>query len=581
MAEWTRYQQPGLAGTMAPEEMHRRDYSGASIKTNDSGYNSDPEVPLSLLEYCLPDRFARLPTDVQFPRVLDFLPISVPSSFSQPSELPLSSISQGRCRSIAAIEQHSTTTTPHVDRPTPPEDDTALTHCLYKFGSTSNPKSRLCSITSLSSADSGGDYSSSDRSEPDDQHEEIMLPKSTMVTIDLVTRMVESILNRAVYIQRTRGKPSKSNSGTEPPNSRRSSVQGLQVSNSKRKARGGDDGGPEDEEGDGANKRRRVSVTTNEDSEAGPRFACPFFKHDPGRYRNRRTCPGPGWPTVHRMKEHLYRAHAQPIYCPRCYTVFDADSDFAQHLRAEPCSISSPQPVEGIDRETLALLRKRSTPLRLEEDKWRDTYQLLFPDVPEDEIPSPYYDGDSPSEESRRFRRELLRRIHQELQTTAEHMHAPVEQNLLRQVAAIIRRCENQLLNDFYQAGTSLSTHIRRQITPPPSMPPNITVTPATLPDYQSSHTYSQRLPPPPSPLTLSSTGGIASSTSDFPSSASEQHSEPSYSTGAEAEVNPAYWETREWLNIEWNAVFPSNSQPLDPASEPTLSHPFTMPVWD
>lgn len=193
------------------------------------------------------------------------------------------------------------------------------------------------------------------------------------------------------------------------------------------------------------------------------------------------------------------------------------------------------------------------------------------------------YDGDSPSEESRRFRRELLRRIQHELQTTAEHTNAPVEQNLLRQVASIIRRCEIQLLNDFYQAGTSLSTHLqgRPPNTPPPSMPPNITVAHTTFPSHQSAHDYSEGLPPPPSPFTLSSTRGVAQSTSEFTSSASEQHSEPSYSSGAEPGVNVAFWETREWLNIEWNAAFPSNSQSLDPTGESVLSHPFTMPVWD
>lgn len=227
---------------------------------------------------------ARSPTEFQFARAFDFFPIPSANIRLTPDPV-LSCLAEGRRKSIAAISHGSV-----LDPPTPPEDDALL-------------RSRLCSITSLSSADSGGDYSCSDHSEPGDQQEHVsgMLPKPIMVTIDLITRKVESILNRAVYIQRTRGKSSKSNSGTAP-NSRRPSIQGLQASSGKRKARGGDDGGfPEDDE-DGAIKRRRVSVTTNEDSETGPRFACPFFKHDPGRYRSRRTCPGPGWPTVHRMK---------------------------------------------------------------------------------------------------------------------------------------------------------------------------------------------------------------------------------------------------------------------------------------
>lgn len=32
------------------------------------------------------------------------------------------------------------------------------------------------------------------------------------------------------------------------------------------------------------------------------RFACPYFKNNPGKFRHKRTCCGPGWPTVHRVK---------------------------------------------------------------------------------------------------------------------------------------------------------------------------------------------------------------------------------------------------------------------------------------
>jgi hypothetical protein len=31
-------------------------------------------------------------------------------------------------------------------------------------------------------------------------------------------------------------------------------------------------------------------------------FACPYFKHDPDRYRLKRTCCGPGWLDFHRLK---------------------------------------------------------------------------------------------------------------------------------------------------------------------------------------------------------------------------------------------------------------------------------------
>lgn len=62
------------------------------------------------------------------------------------------------------------------------------------------------------------------------------------------------------------------------------------------------------------------------------------------------------------------------------------------------------------------------------------------------------YDAPSPSETSRRFRRELLRRVHEELLLTADRESGPVEQRLLQQVAQIVRRCEDELLNGHRQS---------------------------------------------------------------------------------------------------------------------------------
>jgi tetratricopeptide (TPR) repeat protein len=33
-----------------------------------------------------------------------------------------------------------------------------------------------------------------------------------------------------------------------------------------------------------------------------PKYACPYFKHNPTKYKEWRSCPGPGWLTVHRLK---------------------------------------------------------------------------------------------------------------------------------------------------------------------------------------------------------------------------------------------------------------------------------------
>lgn len=82
-------------------------------------------------------------------------------------------------------------------------------------------------------------------------------------------------------------------------------ISGRQASNrsptsgKKRQLREDDGGGmgeEEDSDEDGG------STLGNKKTKANPRFACPYYKHDPVKYRSHRTCPGPGFITVHRVK---------------------------------------------------------------------------------------------------------------------------------------------------------------------------------------------------------------------------------------------------------------------------------------
>ncbi|KAF2640667.1 hypothetical protein P280DRAFT_549491 [Massarina eburnea CBS 473.64] len=464
----------------------RRD-SLSSSRTGDSGYNSDPDVSLSPLEFVAP--LEQLPyTSSNF--IFDssaLLEVKEVASYKSRG------LFTGNSTNSTFLKKHKNlqktllapkfeitrcpTSCPQADVAKPARDWTGAFKDGTKSTSTSDGRhenvecwitenlrpqgrseERKLSIASLSSTGSGDMYSTNDNSEDDEMRDvgSSTLSKATLTTIDLIMRKIEFNLGYAAYKQCTGSQSSRvqGSTSTRGGSGGRGSSQsgsGSGGGGGKRKARLDDHLPPDDGDEDGANKRRRVSIaTTTEDSESVLRFACPFFKHDPNRYRNQRTCPGPGWPTVHRMKEHLYRSHAQPILCPRCYAMFDSESDCSNHARADPpCENSAPQPIEGIDRETLKSLRKRSPAGRLEEDKWRDTYQLLFPGVEMGDIPSPYYATDSPTEESRRFRRDLLNLIRNELLATAEHEHSPIEQRLLRQVAGIIRRCENVLLASF------------------------------------------------------------------------------------------------------------------------------------
>jgi hypothetical protein len=57
-------------------------------------------------------------------------------------------------------------------------------------------------------------------------------------------------------------------------------------------------------EENGGSARRKRTKRPNEDGsqDPGKRFACPFFKRRPHIYISKKSCPGPGWNDVHRLK---------------------------------------------------------------------------------------------------------------------------------------------------------------------------------------------------------------------------------------------------------------------------------------
>lgn len=57
-------------------------------------------------------------------------------------------------------------------------------------------------------------------------------------------------------------------------------------------------GHSDDDEDDKGSGSKRIKMDEN----LGKRLACPFFKRNPQRYQEERSCVGPGWRTVHRLK---------------------------------------------------------------------------------------------------------------------------------------------------------------------------------------------------------------------------------------------------------------------------------------
>jgi hypothetical protein len=147
------------------------------------------------------------------------------------------------------------------------------------------------------------------------------------------------------------------------------------------------------------------------------KLACPYFKHDPAKYRQWRVCCGPGWGSIHRVKydvddlfssskpgewltlhfvsprEHLYRRHRQQKFrCNRCGATFANEDLLEDHQRlTRPCPLRDKAAAEGFGESQERLLRVRSPKSAgdTEVHRWRQIYKIIFPNVDVKDIPSP------------------------------------------------------------------------------------------------------------------------------------------------------------------------------------------------
>ncbi|KAI5456709.1 hypothetical protein BGZ63DRAFT_457996 [Mariannaea sp. PMI_226] len=192
----------------------------------------------------------------------------------------------------------------------------------------------------------------------------------------------------------------------------------------------------DDDDGDGGSEPKKFKQAPVSDGLTAPKLACPFYRRNPKKHLKLRSCAGPGWASIHRVKEHIYRCHMLPIHCPRCGMVFSSESLLKTHQRLpEGCAVQLVNFPEGIDKEQEVLLRKRKKK-GTEEEKWFDVYRILFPDEDGDLIPSPYYDKHRASEmedelaQYERFqRRELLRVVRKLLEETVSGLAEPMGVN--------------------------------------------------------------------------------------------------------------------------------------------------------
>ncbi|KAI1471137.1 uncharacterized protein F4812DRAFT_467345 [Daldinia caldariorum] len=261
---------------------------------------------------------------------------------------------------------------------------------------------------------------------------------------------------------------SSTGSSTETNSGSSSSGQGQSGPSTRTKRRlGGDDqdnssaGGDEDDPDRGDSKRAKKDV------ESERKFACPFYKNDPKAHRKHRSCAGPGWTSLHRLKEHLYRAHRLPKHvCPRCYDSFDDGKDLADHIRAlVPCKILDIVLVlQGIDEVTEAKLkvRRKNCPGMTDEQRWAEIYKILFPNANLNAMPTPYYDGNdslgfSKRAEWKKVETRLKKELPKYVQKKVERSFEKVQVDILVGLPDIIRDGLFEFFKDLTQNDRSAS----------------------------------------------------------------------------------------------------------------------------
>ncbi|KAK2013460.1 hypothetical protein LZ32DRAFT_530285 [Colletotrichum eremochloae] len=304
-------------------------------------------------------------------------------------------------------------------------------------------------------------------------HRQFLAPKGLMAALppssppaqleNLHLRSASSAPRPVVTAAASAPAPRKRTSRTRPP----VQADGLSAPPSGRGSNKHDrprDENKEDEEGnsDGnGNRPPRAKLSKiHEDRGNGAKLACPFFKHNPRKYKNQRPCCGPGWDHVHRIKEHIYRKHSLPKFsCPRCSQPFETQADLQAHARsADPCEVRDPEFLDGItqDQEKRLRSRKKTSAKELTEaEKWTQVYGILFPDVREREIPSPYYSTDDADTSLGGYedylRRELPPLVRRQLENEIERELSFVEEGMKQKVIEIARNLQLTLFKGYQQ----------------------------------------------------------------------------------------------------------------------------------
>ncbi|KAH7163798.1 hypothetical protein DER46DRAFT_311762 [Fusarium sp. MPI-SDFR-AT-0072] len=218
----------------------------------------------------------------------------------------------------------------------------------------------------------------------------------------------------------------------------------------KRKRRNDDEG----DKNEKSPKSRHVDNTS-----VTPRLACPYFKRNPRKYGQPswKICAHPGFETIHRLKEHLYRNHSLPKYqCRRCGSDLKTSEALGTHSKqiqaCDPCT--STQDQDRLNEDKLQQLRSKRGmgQNKSEAEKWTEVYKIVFPN---DRVPSPYFEDTDQDKNTRGFNlcQEFSRFLEAELPPRIEkHLTTvewPLPESIQQDIIQGTKRLVPQLLGSY------------------------------------------------------------------------------------------------------------------------------------
>ncbi|RYP68430.1 hypothetical protein DL771_006694 [Monosporascus sp. 5C6A] len=239
---------------------------------------------------------------------------------------------------------------------------------------------------------------------PDTHPSEAQLRGPRRLTAAEKSRLVEAVRNYLRRrISRVLGATARGAAGGEQSNpsstfSRTRAVPSSQQRTNgtgKRKGNQRGEGPGDDSDGDDLARRHKRYAEPGS-GVVRDKFACPCFKRDPQLYGRESDCASHSW-DIRRLKEHLRRRHLPLFECDRCFGGFCSEAKLASHQRncATPAKGDGDRPAQLAQQKCGMIMDTQLFKGKSDHAKWLAIFEILYPEVPREEYPSPYRDRNS------------------------------------------------------------------------------------------------------------------------------------------------------------------------------------------